>query len=132
MGAGPRSGRLDREACRSQRPRVPAKRQQTVESRPELGTKAVQARVRDRDETVELDQISRAPHMLIRGEKGAGQPEGRKDPQNPAAANVRRRLCRQQGPVVTGLLLRAAADRERVGTVGAGVAASAEGEAGDN
>src|ERR1700730_13294331 len=82
--------------------------------------------VGDRYEAVDFDQVDGTPGMLERGKEGAVQPQRRENTENPAAADARRRFRGQESAVRTGLLLHPAPDRERIGTVAAGVAASAE------
>jgi len=70
--------------------------------------------------------------MLAGGKEGAVQPQRREYAEDPAAADVRRRFHRQECAIRTGLLLHPAPDRERIDAVAAGVAASAERQAGDD
>src|SRR5207244_2941751 len=70
--------------------------------------------------------------MLAGGKEGAVQSQARENVEGPAAADARRRFRRQESAIRTGLLLHPAADRKRIGAVAAGIAASAEREAGDD
>src|ERR1700730_16608619 len=114
------------------RQRVAAERQHPVERATELRTEAVEPLVRDRHEAVDFDQVDGTPGMLAGGKEGAVQPQRRENAEDSAAADVRRQFHREKRAIRTGRLLRPAPDRERIGAVAAGVAASAERQAGDD
>src|SRR5208282_2736060 len=124
--ADPASSAGFRQRRPGQRYRIAAEGQQAVERAAELHAKAVEAWVRDRHEAFYLDQVEGAAGMLVRRKEGADQPERREDTKDPTATDVRRRFGRQQRAIPAGFLLRAAPDRERIGAIAAGVAASTE------
>src|SRR6266851_8927546 len=115
-----------RQRRRGDRYRVTAERQHPVERVTELPTEAVEARVRDPHKAFDFDQVDGSTDMLTGGKEGAAQPEGREHPEDPAPTDVRRGFGHQQSTIRAGLLLRPAADRERIGAIAARVAAGAE------
>src|SRR6476646_1191575 len=93
-----------RESGRRERHGIAAERQQPVERRAKLRAKGVEAHVRYRHKSLDLDQMDGSVPIAAR-KKGAHEPHGGQELRDPFLTDRRRTLRCQQGAVETTFLV---------------------------